>query len=127
MLTFDPSLDYKHFDFLIPATYYKRLTETTWDAGHAIFHCWFQDTTRLTILSGANLRTRSGSLTIWMNEWYDDSVTPGIGDKFRVSEPQQAAGPSEHDTTEIYVVTDIIDIDSFRSRAMRLDGYRTTN
>ncbi len=78
-------------------------------------------------MGGTDLKRRLASVVIWENEWYDDSVSPARGDKFSVSEPQQAVGPSELDTTEIYIVESVVDIDLFRSRAMRLEGYRTTN
>ncbi len=130
MLTQDISQDYKLIDFLRSITFYKRLTETTFDTGHAIANCWCQDLTKahpVTVMGGTDLKRRFASVVIWENEWYDDSVSPARGDKFSVSEPQYASGPSEADTTETYIIESVVDIDLFRSRAMRLEGYRTTN
>jgi hypothetical protein len=129
MLVQDISQDYKGIDFLQPITFYKRLTETTWDTGHAIANCWLQDLTKAlpaTVMGGTDLKRRIAGVTIWENEWYDDTVSPARGDKFSVSEPQ-FAGASNSDTVETYIIERVVVIDLFRSQAMRLEGYRTTN
>jgi hypothetical protein len=122
MLTANISQDYKVFDFLQPVVYYVRTADSIWDAGHTINNCWFQDTLRSAILDGADLKKKYGALTIWMHEWFDDTIIPKRGDKFTIAEPQWASGGSA--TTSNTYIIEHVDVDAFRSKAMRLTTYR---
>lgn len=123
MLTADISKDYLKFDFLESVTYYVRTGDSTFDAGHVMNHCWFQDTLRTSLNNGYDLRKKYGAITVWMNEWFDDAVVPARGDKFVIFETQDDEHKDEKVTQNTYIVEQI-DVDPFRSRAMRLTGYR---
>lgn len=122
MLTADISKDYLAFDFLVPIGYFVRTGDSTWGPKQDICNCWFQDTTRTTILNGGDLRKKYGCVTIWMNEWFNPAILPQRGDKFTLDE-LQTGGDTDLATPNTYIVTEV-DVDTNRSKAMRLHGYR---
>jgi hypothetical protein len=122
MLTADITQDYKVFDFLQPVTYYVRTADSVWDGGHTVANCWFQDTIRSALTDGCDLKKKYGALTIWMKEWFDDTLVPKRGDKFVIAEVQAFSGGSTT-TSNTYIVENV-DVDAFRSQAMRLTAFR---
>lgn len=89
MLTFDPTLDYLIFDFLVSVDYFNVTGDTTWNGPNEINNCSFFDS--LPTYDTTEAYYRRASLNIPINEWFDPTIQVQRQDYVKISEFQVTA------------------------------------
>lgn len=88
MLTFDPTLDYRSFDFMISVDYYNVTGDASWDGPNTIKNCWSPDS--LPTYDGTEVYYRRGSINIPLAEWFDPTIPAQRQDYMMIVENQHS-------------------------------------
>ncbi len=88
MLTFDPTSDYKVFDFLISVQYYNVTADNKWNGPNTINNCWMPDS--LPTYDSTEVSYRRASINIPIAEWFDPTIPAQRQDYMLIVESQQA-------------------------------------